>query len=263
MDVEGTVMAFSWQDAQKKEKAFYDRIYKYDQGGTPSYRPFTPQRCVAFAQKTVERFGYRLEGFAGKVLADIGCGPHGIISGLELAAASNGSLPQRMYGIDPLMETYKTYTEHGVLKESDTIRLITAKGESVPLPDASCDYVFCTNAVDHVEQPELVIKEARRICKPDGAFCMSVHVVNPLWSWSRPVLFLVDKNHPHHFRTGTVLRLARKYFARVTACARVSVVEDHPEFTFTNVLKSGHPLRAMKRWWSNVVLSSLYVRCEG
>jgi hypothetical protein len=48
----------------------------------------------------------------------------------------------------------------------------------------------------------------------------------------------------------------------VTACARVSVVEDHPEFTFANVLKSPHPLWAMKRWSSNVVLSSLYVRCE-
>jgi ubiquinone/menaquinone biosynthesis C-methylase UbiE len=263
MDVERIAMAFSWQDAQKKEKAFYDRIYKYNRGDTPSYCPFTPERAVAFARKTVERFGFTMEGFAGKVLADIGCGPHGIIAGLELSAARNGTLPKRMYGIDPLMETYKSYTEYGVLKESDTIRLIAAKGESVPLPDESCDYVFCTNAVDHVEEPESAIREARRICRRDGVFCMSLHVVNPAWTWARPVLFLVDKNHPHHFRTGTILRLARKHFSRVTACARASVVEDHPEFTFGNVLKSAHKLRAMKRWWSNVVLSSLYVRCEG
>jgi ubiquinone/menaquinone biosynthesis C-methylase UbiE len=255
-------MAFSWQDAQAKEKAFYDTIYKYDRGGIPSYRPFTPERCVAFARKTVERFGYTMDQFAGKVLADIGCGPHGIISGLELFAAGNGGLPRCMYGIDPLMEAYKAYTEHGVLRESAVIKLITAKGEAIPLPDESCDYVFCTNAVDHVEDPEQVMCESRRICRAGGAFCMSVHVVNPAWAWSRPVLFLVDKNHPHHFRTRTVVELAQKHFARVTVCRRVSVVEDHPEFTLGNVLWSRHRLRAVKRWASNVMLSSLYVRCE-
>jgi ubiquinone/menaquinone biosynthesis C-methylase UbiE len=255
-------MAFSWQDAQVREKAFYDTIYKYNTGDIPSYHPFTPERCIAFAKKTVERFGFTMNGFAGKVLADVGCGPHGIISGLELFAAGNGVLPQRMYGIDPLMDTYKTYTEYGVLRETDTVKLIAAKGEEIPLPDESCDYVFCTNAVDHVEEPERVIREARRICRAGGAFCMSLHVVNPVWSWSRPALFLVDKNHPHHFLTRMVLGLARKHFSRVRLCERVSVVEDHPEFTFANVWKSEHKFRAAKRWISNVVLSSVYVRCE-
>ena len=255
-------MAFSWQDAQAKEKAFYDRIYAYNQGDIASYRPFTPERCMAFAQKTVERFGYTMEGFAGKVLADVGCGPHGIISGLEFHNAPRGTLPRRMYGIDPLMDTYKAYKEYGVLKEGDVIRLITAKGENIPLPDASCDYVFCTNAVDHVEQPGQVIEEAWRICKAGGAFCMSMHVVNPAWTWLRPILFLVDKNHPHHFRTPTILALARRHFPRVVVCTRVSVTQDHPEFVLARVLTSGHPVRALKRWASNVILSTLYVRCE-
>ncbi len=255
-------MAFSWQDAQVKEKAFYDTIYRDNAGDIPSYRPFTPERCIAFARKTVERFGCTMDGFAGKVLADVGCGPHGIISGLELFAAAQGVLPRRMYGIDPLMETYKTYTRYGVLRDSDVITLITAKGEDIPLPDESCDYVFCTNAVDHVEEPERVIRESRRICRAGGAFCMSLHVVNPVWSWSRPVLFLMDKNHPHHFRTRTVLDLARKHFARVRLCARVSVVADHPEFTCANVWRSADKGRAAKRWLSNLILSSVYVRCE-
>ena len=255
-------MAWSWQDAQAKEKAFYDRIYKYDAGDTPSYRPFTPERCIAFAGKTVERFGYTTTDFAGKVLADVGCGPHGIISGLELSAARDGSMPQRMYGIDPLMEAYKTYEEYGVLRESAVIRLIAARGEDIPLPDGSCDFVFCTNAIDHVEKPELVVREAKRICKAGGAVCISLHVVNPLWTWSRPVLFLVDKNHPHHFRTRMVLDLVRGYFQRVTVCRRVSVAEDHPEFTFRGMLAAKHKLHGAKRWISNVMLSSLYIRCD-
>jgi ubiquinone/menaquinone biosynthesis C-methylase UbiE len=254
-------MAWSWQDAQAKEKAFYDTIYKDNAGDIPSYRPFTPERCLAFARKTVERFGYTLDAFAGKVLADVGCGPHGIISGLELFGARSGRRPRRMYGIDPLMDTYKTYTKYGVLKDSDTIQLITAQGEEIPLPDASCDYVFSTNAVDHMQEPERVVREAKRICRADGAVCLSLHVVNPVWSWARPVLFLVDRNHPHHFCTRTVLDLAHRYFARVQLCARVSVVEDHAEFTWANIWTSAHKVRAVKRWISNVVLSRLYVRC--
>jgi ubiquinone/menaquinone biosynthesis C-methylase UbiE len=255
-------MAFSWQDAQAKEKAFYDQIYVYNQGDIPSHQPFTRERCVAFAKKTVERFGCTMDGFAGKVLADIGCGPHGVVSGLEFYAGPRGTLPRRMYAIDPLMDTYKAYKEYGVLKEGDVIQLITAKGESVPLADESCDYVFCTNAVDHVEEPERVIGEAHRICKAGGAFYMSLHVVNPAWTWSGPLLFLVDKNHPHHFRTRTILALAQRHFPSVTVCTRVSVTEDHPEFTLARVLTSGHPLRALKRWASNVILSTLYVRCQ-
>jgi SAM-dependent methyltransferase len=134
--------------------------------------------------------------------------------------------------------------------------LIAAKGEEIPLPDESCDYVFCTNAVDHVEEPERVIGEARRICRAGGAFCMSLHVVNPVWSWSRPALFLVDKNHPIIFSPGWFWQ--PRHFSRVRLCGRVSVVEDHPEFTFVNVWKSPHKLRAAKRWISNVVLSSIY-----
>ena len=255
-------MAFSWEDAQAKEKAFYDTIYRDNAGDIPSYYPYTPERCLAFTRKTVERFGCTMAELAGKVLADVGCGPHGIISGLELFGAAHGLLPRRMYGIDPLMDTYKTYTEHGVLKESATLQLITAKGEGIPLPDASCDYVFCTNALDHVQEPQKVVREARRICKADGAFCVSLHVVNPAWSWSRPVLFLLDKNHPHHFCTHVVLALMRRHFTRVRLCTRVSVVEDHPEFTFANIWTSPRKSRAVKRWVSNVVLSSLYVRCE-
>lgn len=252
-------MVYSWQNAQVREKAFYDRIYKYDRGDIASYRPFTPERCIAFAEKTVERFGYTMDAFKGRVVADIGCGPHGIISGLELYATDNDVLPARMYGVDPLMDTYR---EYGVLKDSRVTYLMTAKGEEIPLENESCDCVFCTNAVDHVERPEAVIREANRICRKGGAFCMSVHVVNPGWCWSRPFLFLVDTNHPHHFLTRTILGLAARYFDRATLCRRVTVVEDHPEFTFTSVLRSEHRLRALKRWASNVILSSVYIRCE-
>lgn len=252
-------MAYSWRDAQRKEEAFYNRIFKANDIEVDSYNVVLPENCVAFSRKTVERFGYTLGTLTGRVVADIGCGPHGIIRGIELDGAASQSLPQRIYGIDPLMDVYK---EYGVLHDSDITRLITAKGENVPLPDGACDYVFCTNAIDHVEKPELVIAEAKRLCRNEGVFCMSLHIVRALWAWSRPALFLVDKNHPHHFREDMILALARRHFSQVTVCRHVRVVEDHPEFTFAGIWASRHKLHAIKRWISNSILSSIYIRCE-
>lgn len=252
-------MALSWKYAQKSEKAFYDRIYKKGKYDINSYRPVTNEECVTFSKKTIERFGYTFNKLKGKVLADVGCGPYGIVRGIVLYAGTNKSLPERMYAIDSLMETYKKY---GLLKNNDVTELINSKAESIPLDAQSCDYVFCTNAIDHVDKPESVIKEAKRICSQEGTFCMSLHVVNTPFGWMCPFLFLVDKNHPHHFRKNTILKLARKYFTRVTVCNRVSVLEDQPEFKFTNIFKAKHKLRAIKRWVSTLIFSSIYMKCE-
>jgi len=252
-------MAYSWSDAQRKEEAFYNRIFKAHDIDVESYNVVRPENCIAFARKTLERFGCAPRTLTGCVLADIGCGPHGIIRGMELNDEWRQYLPQRMYGIDPLMDVYR---EYGVLGDSDVTRLITAKGENVPLPDGACDYVFCTNAIDHVEKPEAVIQEARRLCREGGVFCMSLHIVRPLWAWARPVLFLVDKNHPHHFREDMILALARRHFPQVTVCRHVRVVEDHPEFTLARIRTAPHKGRAIKRWLSNSILNSLYIRCE-
>lgn len=252
-------MAYSWKDAQKNEKAFYDKIFKAHDIEIDSYNVVSPEHCIAFSRDTLERFGLSPGDLAGRVVADIGCGPHGIIRGIELDVEMSQSLPQRMYGVDPLMDVYKGY---GALHESETTCLITAKGERVPLPEGACDFVFCTNAIDHVETPEKVIEEAKRLCRQSGVFCMSLHIVRGLWTWSRPVLFLLDKNHPHHFREDMILDLARRHFTKVTVCRHVRVVEDHPEFTFAGIWTSRHKLRGIKRWISNSILCSLYVRCE-
>lgn len=45
------------------------------------------------------------------------------------------------------------YQRIGLLRAQPGLELHKARGETLPLPDASCDYVFCINALDHVENP--------------------------------------------------------------------------------------------------------------
>jgi SAM-dependent methyltransferase len=43
-------------------------------------------------------------------------------------------------------------------------------GESIPYPDASFDLVFSDNVLEHLENPEEVFAEVRRVLKPEGHF---------------------------------------------------------------------------------------------
>lgn len=45
-----------------------------------------------------------------------------------------------------------------------------ADGGSIPYPDASFDLVFSDNVVEHLDMPEQVFAEVRRVLKPGGLF---------------------------------------------------------------------------------------------
>lgn len=58
-------------------------------------------------------------------------------------------------------------------KKSDTTKsaiYLKADAKCIPLPDESFDVICAMDLLEHVTDPELVIKEASRLLKPDGHF---------------------------------------------------------------------------------------------
>ncbi len=52
-------------------------------------------------------------------------------------------------------------------------------GQHLPFSDESCDLVFSSNVLEHVEQLELLLAEIRRVLRPGG---MSLHILpSPFW----------------------------------------------------------------------------------
>jgi SAM-dependent methyltransferase len=51
---------------------------------------------------------------------------------------------------------------------------IIASADSIPLLDGSVDSVLCTQLLEHMENPDLVISEIKRILKPGGYAVISV-----------------------------------------------------------------------------------------
>jgi SAM-dependent methyltransferase len=98
--------------------------------------------------------------FAGKVVVDIGPGPLGFPD----------ACPARIsIGVDPLAARY---AEHGLLLPDSPAVYLSAGAERMPLLAASADVVLARDSLDYVDDPEEVIREARRILCPGGTLIL-------------------------------------------------------------------------------------------
>lgn len=252
-------MALNWQQAQKNELEFWQDIYLRKKEDLKYYQPITKERSIDFFEKTIRRFELNLTDFDRQKIADIGCGPYGIIKGLAEESSQDLTIfLDTIYGIDPLVNEYLKFN---TLPQGNNFNYIACQGESIPLENDTLDLAFCINVIDHVENPDRVIEEIHRILKPGGEFCCAVHVVTNLSTPIRPLLFALDKNHPHHFTTSIILKQIEKIFNNARLTSTVTMIEDQPDFTFKAIFTSkASKLRSIKRWMSTFLLQSIYIR---
>ncbi len=252
-------MAKDWNEAQTKERDFWKNIYVEKVNDIKSYTPISKEASIAFSRKTLNRHQLDFQDLSGKVVADIGCGPYGIILGIDNQSEDSFKDKPLLVGVDPLMDFY--ISDIGLLKNKDNIQLHNAQGESIPIDNSSCDYVFCVNVIDHVQNPEDCVAELYRITKSGGMCGVSLHMVTPLFSPFTSILKYVDANHPHHFTFKKADNLLSNYFEKVSVSYMATMLEDQPEFAFENIFKLPNKVRAIKRWSSTFILRSAYFNC--
>jgi SAM-dependent methyltransferase len=109
-------------------------------------------------------------------------------------------------------------------------------GRRFPLADQSCDAVFSSNVLEHLEQPGLIHRECRRVLRP-GGYC--VHLV-PTAAWR----FWESAG----YHADLAQRLLRKLAARFSSrTARRAVDVDLPGFRPRGIreLSAGELLRRL------------------
>ena len=59
------------------------------------------------------------------------------------------------------------------------VNYVNGSAHDIPFPNDFFDFVFCSNALDHFEDPALAIREMKRIVKPTGFVVIVIDVFEP------------------------------------------------------------------------------------
>lgn len=156
---------------------------------------------------------------SGSVL-DVGCNV-----GLFLVEAEKAGY--QCLGVEPIRE----YAEVGIQQFGLDVRI--AYLEALQLPSASFDVVTLYDVVEHVPDPCALLREVRRILKPDGLLVLQSPNLGSVmadfcrakWPW------LLPPDHLFHFTATTFAALAEKAGFVVSELRTWEPTED-----FTNAL---------------------------
>lgn len=118
-----------------------------------------------------------------------------------------------------------------------------AMGEAIPYPGASFDVVIADNVLEHLERPEVVLKEVHRVLKPGGVFLAKtpnrlhympiIAQVTPHWFHRFIKSLMGISRHdtfPTRYRINTPAAVRR--YARLTDfdVDEIKLIEGRPEY---------------------------------
>lgn len=137
-----------------------------------------------------------------KNILDVGCA-----SGWFLSKLSTQFPKSKCAGID----AYKNAIVYGK-KQYSNLHLINADAHSIPFPDKSFDVVICCEVLEHVLDPETVLKEIARVLSKNGMAIIEMDTGNFLFAlvwywWTHIGKGAWKDSHIHLFNTKELERL--------------------------------------------------------
>jgi ubiquinone/menaquinone biosynthesis C-methylase UbiE len=137
-----------------------------------------------------------LQPRAGDMVLEVGCG-----SGNVLEALPHGIKP---IGID-LSSTL--VTESRVRLAGRGGMIAQANAEQLPFPTSYFSRIICTEVLEHVQRPEVVLGEIARVAQPDAIIVISIpneRLIDSLRRWTNGMRMLwrtggADEWHLHEF----------------------------------------------------------------
>ena len=98
----------------------------------------------------------------GRIL-EIGCGAGNVLEKVEAV---------KRVGVDFSMRMAQRTRER--LRAGGTLWVLQADGQALPFQDQSFDGILCTEILEHVENPDLLLEEIHRVALPNAAVALSI-----------------------------------------------------------------------------------------
>jgi ubiquinone/menaquinone biosynthesis C-methylase UbiE len=143
----------------------------------------------------------------GNVL-DIGC-----CDGYFTNFILQNSQAKHLTGIDVLKHAI-TYAQKRYRNE-DRLTFQLGEAHALQFKDKAFDHIFCLEALEHVEDPLIVLKEMRRVLKPGGKIHILIPAENMLFkviwaAWTHYRGKIWHGSHLHEYENDEVLRYIKK-----------------------------------------------------
>jgi SAM-dependent methyltransferase len=144
----------------------YHEKYRRDQFGG-SYEAERLAYSRLLLAEVVGYLGRDVSWVEGKTVVSLGCGCTGDLAAFPAAVK---------IAIDPLLYAYQ---QLGMLVHTETgtrTVYLSLGAENLPLLDDFADLVICRNALDHMPDPAVAVREMWRVLNQDGALFISVDI---------------------------------------------------------------------------------------
>ncbi len=203
--------------------------YHYRQVNKKSIKECNAQ-VVARFESLVEEVATIAQGRKLKLL-DMGCG-----DGVALHLLSRRLPHLELYGIEPVteaLEVARTKTPQATFYQGNA--------DSLPLPDEFFDIIISSDVIEHIENPDRMLEEARRLLKDDGTAIIGTPI--------RHSKFPLDHNHVQEFFLEDFETLCKRHFSKV------AITETH---NLSQVLLYNAPTRSFLNYRYLINLLNLF-----
>lgn len=130
-----------------------------------------------------------IEPQEGQRCLDAGCGPAGVFTVLDT---------QQVVAVDPLLTQYQEKLPHFVPQDYPFTSFITSSIEDFT-PTSSFDFVFCLNAINHVDDIDKSVDRLLQALAPTGTLVFSIDAHNYQGFKRLFRLLPGDILHPHQY----------------------------------------------------------------
>lgn len=143
---------------------------------------------------------------------DAGCGPAGIFTILD---------QQEVVALDPLLDQYAKKLSHFQTTDYPYCQFQTAPLEQFE-DHQGFDWIFCLNAINHVANLELALKQLEQHLRPQGKLLLSIDVHNYRFFKQLFRLLPGDILHPHQHDLQDYLQLVKKAGLEIQQPTRIA-----------------------------------------